>query len=130
MKKLALVATATALVLVGCNSVNPDVNNNQVTTVQPHGYECQAANGTDRASLMVNGMKNNDIISVTVNVPTLSLNNQTIELKSAVSGSGERYMNDKNPASTYEWHTKGGEGVFSVMAGGQEFNYLCQQGSN
>lgn len=68
-----------------------------------------------------------DIATLYITAPTLSLADQKIELKRAVSGSGVRYINDKNPASIYEWHTKNKDGILTVTASGNAYNFVCEQ---
>ncbi|MDO5652386.1 MAG: MliC family protein [Moraxella sp.] len=86
-----------------------------------HQYQCD--NGA-AITAKYNPRAGNAVINVTA--PSLSLNNQDIEMKHARSGSGMRFVNDTNPASLYEWHTKGAEGLLTVNVGGTAYELQCQ----
>lgn len=146
MKHLALVAAISTLAMVGCttNNTTPVNKDSRMVSGQgemhrghhAHGGRHQEGRGSrarqpvyqceQGTTIAERRTPNSDIISLTVNAPTLSLSNQVIELKQATSGSGERFVNDTNPASIYEWHAKGPEGVFTVTVNNQEYNYICQ----
>lgn len=68
----------------------------------------------------------NETAKVTVYAPVWKLNNQTIDMTLAPSASGSRYINDKNPKTTYEWHTKGEIGVISITTGGKTLDINCE----
>lgn len=68
----------------------------------------------------------NGVIKLNVIAPSLQLDNQEIELKLAPSASGERYINDANPASIYEWHSNGRDSIFGVTVKGKTYEYQCQ----
>lgn len=86
----------------------------------PHFYACEKD-----TKIIAHPNTESDIIKLQVTAPSLNLKDQAIELKLAPSASGERYLNDANPASTYEWHTKGHDGVFTVNVGGKAYSYSC-----
>lgn len=63
---------------------------------------------------------------LTVYAPVWKLNNQEITMALSPSASGDLYVNDKNPATTYKWHTKGEVGILSVVAGGKTSDIKCE----
>lgn len=67
-----------------------------------------------------------DTINAVVNLPQ-GFNPDTVSLvlQIAPSASGERYINDSNPDSTFEWHQKGDMGMLTLGAVNQEFTYSC-----
>lgn len=87
----------------------------------PHFYVCEKD-----VKLIAHPDTESEIMKINVTAPSLKLERQDIELKLAPSASGERYVNDTNPASIYEWHAKGHEGVFSVNVGGTDYQYSCE----
>lgn len=80
------------------------------------------------ASVNVQYSKNGSVAELNVNIPKLGLNNQPLTLKQAISASGTRYLNNENPASIYEWHSKKDEAVLSIQQdNGQEHLYSCKK---
>lgn len=144
MKHLALVAAISTLAMVGCttNNTTPvNKDSSRMVNQEHRGHHARGERGQrgEHSGRGLNAYQceqgttiterrtpNNDIITLDVNAPTLNLANQTIELKQVTAGSGERFINDMNPASVYEWHAKGGEGIFAVTVNGQEYTYACQ----
>lgn len=145
MKHIALIAAA-AFAMVGCATNNATPVNSDATAMahgeakrghhhgehkrgehgrrgpaHSHAFSCEQG-----ASVVAKYNADTEIATLNVTAPTLSLNNQTIELKHAVSGSGERYVNDANPASIYEWHTKGKDGIFSVKVNNKDYSLNCE----
>lgn len=143
MKHIALIAAA-AFAMVGCATNNTTPVNDTKPMAQgehkryhhggehrgeqgrrgpahPHTFSCEQG-----ASVVAKYNPDTEIATLNVTAPTLSLSNQTIELKHAVSGSGERYVNDANPASVYEWHTKGKDGIFSVNVNNKDYSLSCE----
>lgn len=121
MKNLTKLFIATpAVALLAACATNPPV----ATTVGPiESFTCESD-----ASLNAQYATNGDWANLTITMPQLGLQNQAVTLKSAVSGSGARFVNDTNPNSTYEWHTKGDMGILSVVAAdGNEYTVSCQK---
>lgn len=87
----------------------------------PHFYICEK-----EVKLVAHPDTESEIMKINVTAPSLGLERQNIELKLAPSASGERYINDTNPASIYEWHAKGHEGIFSVNVDGTDYAYHCK----
>lgn len=87
----------------------------------PVAYQCE-----DNTKVVAKYQPNADRATINVTAPSLSLDNQEIELKTTVSASGTRYLNDTNPASIYTWHIKGHDGVLSVKVDDKEYNYSCE----
>lgn len=84
-------------------------------------YKCE-----QKASLEVEYDSKDEMAEIEITAPTLGLIDQDIQLKLAPSASGERYINDTNPASIYEWHAKGYEGIFSVTVNEKEYTLSCK----
>lgn len=144
MKKFALVAIAAAVSMVGCANVMPkktpkpapvashkydnhkhDKKSAQKAHAGSHeeavyDYRCEG-NGFIRASY--NPVTEIAVLHITA--PKLNLHNQEVQLKQAVSDSGVHFVNDTNPASIYEWHAKGSQGILSVTAGDKEYTVRC-----
>lgn len=146
MKHLLLATAVAAVALTGCNNIQfqspikkvdakPMVEHEHKKGEHHHGkpmhkhhhkgatfqYKCES-----KASLAVKYDSDNELANVNVTAPTLGLTDQDIQLQLAPSASGERYVNDTNPASIYEWHAKGHEGVFSVNVGGKDYDLSCE----
>lgn len=147
MKHLVVVTALSALALTGCNSIQNPFNKTETKPVvkhekgdhheQEHGerkpmhhkhhhhdatfkYACE-----QKAVLAVKYDSENDMADLKVTAPTLGLKDADIQLQLAPSASGERYVNDTNPASIYEWHAKGYEGNFSVTVNDKEYSLSC-----
>lgn len=154
MQKLLIASIVGALVLTGCGAdttkaepvataevkhehghkkphhhhhAHMDKKGHGYEGTHPHFYQC-VNDKDEKAMLVAHPTTDSDFMKIEVTAPSLSLNNQTIELQIAPSASGERYINDKNPASVYTWHAKAHEGVFSVNVGGTDYDYRCKIG--
>lgn len=140
MKKFALVAMAAAVAMVGCTTNNTKPVHDSKTVVNhdkgdmkrkkhgdhPHVYQCENAVDASKSALVV--AKYNpkaDTALVNITAPQLGLQRADVEMKLAVSGSGNRYVNDTNPASLYEWHANGNEGVLTVTVNAADYQYNC-----
>ncbi len=139
MKNIALVALAlSALAITGCNSTamtnvkekmpfgkkheqKAEGKKEQRPADHAHTYQCDKD-----AVILAKYNPEQELALLDVTAPSLGLKNQSIELKQATSGSGVRYVNDKNPASVYEWHANGRDGILTVKAGGKEYELTCQ----
>ena len=140
MKHIALLTVAlSALAITGCNSTAVNHAKEKMHIGKKHGekgekgekrgerkhgdamsYQCEK-NATVSAKY-----GDNDTALLNITAPSLGLNNQNIELVQATSGSGNRYVNDKNPASVYEWQTTRGEGVLTVTVNKQDYSLVCE----
>lgn len=138
MQKLLIATAMGALILTGCakdtapakptapvkaehhKEHKPHRHHHGHHSARPHFYVCDKD-----TKLIAHHDTENELIKLQVTAPTLNLKDQTIELKHVPSASGERYLNDANPASTYEWHAKGQEGMFMVNVGGNNYSYSC-----
>lgn len=143
MKQLLLVTALSAIALTGCNSLQSPFKKADSQPVvahekadgEHHGkpmhhkhhddvtfqYKCE-----QKASLEVEYDSKDEMAEIEITAPTLGLIDQDIQLKLAPSASGERYINDTNPASLYEWHAKGYEGIFSVTVNEKEYTLSCK----
>lgn len=72
-------------------------------------YQCESD-----AAVMVHQLPRQDKALLKVNAPSWNLNDTGLEMIAATTGSGERFVNETNPTSKYEWHQKGDMGVLSV----------------
>lgn len=149
MKKLLITALAGTLTLTACGTdthkseptptaqgkqhkghhhhAHMDKKGHGYEGTHPHFYQC-VNDKNDKAILIAHPNTDSDVMTIEITAPALSLNKQNIELKIAPSASGERYINDKNPASIYEWHTKGHFGIFGVNVNGVDYEYRCNIG--
>ena len=70
---------------------------------------------------------NGQITNLNVSLPKVGLNSARILLKQVVSGSGARYVNDTNPKTTFDWHTKTDQGIMTISSkNGQQYSVNCQ----
>ncbi len=148
MIKIALAVMAVMVALVGCATGNApsdvmvpsNITSAQdgqpayvqnTPTDQPQAYMCQNTNdGRKLARIIAKYYPQADTALVNISALQLGLNNANVEMKRVISGSGDRYINDTNPASIYEWHIKGGEGVLTVSIGRNEYEYHCMKSNN
>lgn len=149
MKKTLLGTVAAALVLTGCSSMpftKPASSTNQLPVIQgtqQGGYTAQRWNVqpapassdvtdqftcSDNAKITAKYPANQNRAILTVTAPTWQLTNQEIILEQATSGSGMRYINHTNPASLYEWQSKGvgSDNILSATANGKTFVLSCR----
>lgn len=124
MKKLLAVAPF-AVLLAACATNAPTTTtttasasaNNQVQTLT-----CED-NGKVAAVYTANGQ----VANLNVSLPKVGLSNAKISLKQVVSGSGARYVNDTNPKTTFDWHTKADSGIMTISSdNGQQYSVNCQ----
>ncbi|WP_296239350.1 MliC family protein [Psychrobacter sp. UBA5136] len=122
MKKLLAVAPFAAL-LAACATSAPTTTTPPTNTQQVvQSFTCQD-NGQITAAYTADGQ----IANLNVTLPKVGLNNAKVSMKQAVSGSGARYVNDVNPQTTYDWHTKADFGIMSIKSdNGQEYQVNCQ----
>ncbi len=122
MKKLLAVAPF-ALLLSAC-ATNAPITTTPETNTQPvvQSFTCED-NGQLTAAYTANGQTAN----LNVTLPKVGLTNAKITMEQAVSGSGARYVNNVNPKTTYDWHTKADYGIITIKSdNGQEYRVNCQ----
>ncbi len=120
MKKLLAVAPF-AIVLAACATNAPTTTAPATTQQVVQSFTCED-NGTIDAAYTANGQAAN----LNVTLPKVGLNNAKVSLTQAVSGSGARYVNDVNPKTTYDWHTKADFGVMTISSdNGQKYSVNC-----
>ena len=122
MKKLLAVAPF-ALLLSAC-ATNAPITTTPETNTQPvvQSFTCED-NGQLTAAYTANGQTAN----LNVTLPKVGLTNAKITMEQAVSGSGARYVNNVNPKTTYDWHTKADYGIMTIKSdNGQEYRVNCQ----
>lgn len=135
MKKALLAAVALSAALVGCATNNAGVAK-QDSKPMPHHHDHEGKKKGERPLLYTceKDIKiaakyddKRDLAKLRIDAPVLGLKNQEVELKLAPSGSGARYVNDKNPASIYDWHTKNDSlNMLTITANGTEYSYSCE----
>ena len=122
MKKLLAVAPF-ALLLSAC-ATNAPTTTTPETNTQPvvQSFTCED-NGQLTAAYTANGQTAN----LNVTLPKVGLTNAKITMEQAVSGSGARYVNNVNPKTTYDWHTKVDYGIMTITSdNGQQYQVNCQ----
>ncbi|MGP5173907.1 MliC family protein [Psychrobacter glacincola] len=122
MKKLLAVAPF-ALLLSAC-ATNAPITTTPETNTQPvvQSFTCED-NGQLTAAYTANGQTAN----LNVTLPKVGLTNAKITMEQAVSGSGARYVNNVNPKTTYDWHTKADYGIMTIKSdNGQQYQVNCQ----
>ena len=122
MKKLLAVAPF-ALLLSAC-ATNAPTTTIPDTNTQPvvQSFTCED-NGQLTAAYTANGQTAN----LNVTLPKVGLTNAKITMEQAVSGSGARYVNNVNPKTTYDWHTKADYGIMTIKSdNGQQYQVNCQ----
>lgn len=86
-----------------------------------HTYTCEA---DAKVSAIYN--PHDETAKVTITAPAWKLDNATVSMTLSPAASGDLYVNDKNPATTYKWHTKGEMGVLSVIINGKSHDVNCK----
>ncbi|WP_201539633.1 MliC family protein [Psychrobacter sp. 1044] len=122
MKKLLAVAPF-ALLLSAC-ATNAPTSTTPETNTQPvvQSFTCED-NGQLTAAYTANGQTAN----LNMTLPKVGLTNAKITMEQAVSGSGARYVNNVNPKTTYDWHTKADYGIMTIKSdNGQQYQVNCQ----
>lgn len=120
MKKLLAVAPF-AVLLAACATNAPTTTPNANAQQVVQSFTC-ADNGMITAAYSPNGQA----AKLNVTLPKVGLNNAEIMLEQAVSGSGARYVNNVNPKTTYDWHTKADFGVMTITSdNGQKYSVNC-----
>ena len=122
MKKLLAVAPF-ALLLSAC-ATNAPTTTTPETNTQPvvQSFTCED-NGQLTAAYTPHGQTAN----LNVTLPKVGLTNAKITKEQAVSGSGARYVNNVNPKTTYDWHTKADYGIMTIKSdNGQQYQVNCQ----
>lgn len=85
-------------------------------------YQCESD-----ATVMVHQLPRQDKALLKVNAPSWNLNDTRLEMKADTAGSGERFVNETNPASKYEWHQKGDMGILSVTINDKIHSLNCEK---
>ncbi|MGP4971164.1 MliC family protein [Psychrobacter aquimaris] len=122
MKKLLAVAPF-ALLLSAC-ATNAPTTTTPETNTQPvvQSFTCE-----DNGQLTAAYTENGQTANLNVTLPKVGLTNAKITMEQAVSGSGARYVNNVNPKTTYDWHTKADYGIMTIKSyNGQEYRVNCQ----
>lgn len=150
MKKFLIASTAIAVAITGCASNQTQAPTEEGRMMQgkhegrhhgdhdKHGKHEGHGKGkpgkdnlvanytcTDGATVIAKYNPKDDNALLTINAPTWKLTNQDITFKSAVSGSGMRFVNETNPQSLYEWHSNGRDGILTVKVNGQDHSLTC-----
>ncbi|HCI77054.1 MULTISPECIES: MliC family protein [unclassified Psychrobacter] len=121
MKKLLAVAPF-ALLLSACATNAPTTTPETNTQPVVQSFTCED-NGQLTAAYTANGQTAN----LNVTLPKVGLTNAKITMEQAVSGSGARYVNNVNPKTTYDWHTKADYGIMTIKSdNGQQYQVNCQ----
>ncbi len=122
MKKLLAVAPF-AVLLAAC-ATNAPTTTAPTTAAKPvvQSFTCED-NGMITAAYTANGQA----VTTNVTLPKVGLKDAKITMEQAVSGSGARYVNNVNPKTTYDWHTKADYGIMTIKSdNGQEYQVNCQ----
>ena len=122
MKKLLAVAPFTVL-LAAC-ATNAPTTTAPTTAAKPvvQSFTCED-DGMITTAYAADGQAAN----LNVTVPKVGLQDAKITLEQAVSGSGVRYVNNVNPKTTYDWHTKADFGIMTIASdNGQQYQVNCQ----
>ncbi|MBB3105922.1 membrane-bound inhibitor of C-type lysozyme [Psychrobacter luti] len=122
MKKLLAVAPF-AVLLAAC-ATNAPTTTTPTTNAQPvvQSFTCED-NGMITAAYTANGQA----VNANVTLPKVGLKDAKVTMEQAVSGSGARYVNNVNPKTTYDWHTKADYGVLTIKSdNGQQYKVNCK----
>lgn len=134
MKKLVIAAT-TVFALTGCSSMGETMMAGKTMTGHEHAhhnhsdhnskvnYVCPAHSD---AHVHAEYNPQSEIATLSITAKNLGLDHQKVMLKQAVSASGARYVNDLNPHTIYEWHTKGNDGILTITTPTGEYQIYCQ----
>ncbi|MDN3398687.1 MliC family protein [Psychrobacter sp. APC 3426] len=124
MKKLLAVAPF-AVLLAACATNAPTTTGPTPTTAAKpvvQSFTCED-NGMITAAYTANGQA----VNANVTLPKVGLKDAKITMEQAVSGSGARYVNNVNPKTTYDWHTKADYGIMTITSdNGQQYQVNCQ----
>ncbi|WP_181815820.1 MliC family protein [Moraxella ovis] len=85
-------------------------------------YQCESD-----AAVMAHQLPKKDKALLKVNTPSWNLNDTRLEMIAATAGLGERFVNETNPTSKYEWHQKGDMGVLSVTINDKIHSLNCEK---
>lgn len=122
MKKIIAIAPMLAI-LTACSSApvaKPDPAQVQATLQSAKPYKC------DKSTQVV-AVYGDEVANLKVSAPSLNLNQATLMLKRASAADGVLYTTQTTDGkTTYDWHTKGNEGLFSVTQNGVDYDFSCQ----
>lgn len=119
MKFLVIVLT---VLMVGCAST-PALKGAETAASAEMKVSYTCENGSTISTLQV---EDSSVIKLVITDEVLKFVNQSISLKIAESASGTRYVNELNPASTYEWQTKKTYGVLTVTTPTRTYTLSCE----
>ncbi|WP_201574798.1 MliC family protein [Psychrobacter sp. H8-1] len=122
MKKLLAVAPF-AVLLAACATNAPTTTAPSTDAQQVvQSFTCED-DGMVTAAYSASGQA----AKLNVTLPKVGLNNAEVMMEQAVSGSGARYVNNVNPKTTYDWHTKADFGVMTITSdNGQTYSVNCE----
>ena len=126
MKKLLAVAPF-AVLLAACATNAPTTTTATASGSASASNLVQTLTCEDNGKVTAAYTANGQIANLNVSLPKVGLNNAKISLKEVVSGSGARYVNDTNPKTTFDWHTKADYGIMTISSdNGQKYSVNCQ----
>ena len=85
-------------------------------------FQCE---GNTKVS--VHSLPKQDAAMLHIHAPVWNLNGEHIKMTAAPTASGERFINETNPASKYEWHSKGNIGILSVELTDKTHSLNCEE---
>lgn len=121
MKKL-LAVMPFAVLLAACATNAPTTT--PTTNAQPvvQSFTCE-----DNGMITVAYTANGQAVNANVTLPKVGLKDAKVTMEQVVSGSGARYVNNVNPKTTYDWHTKADYGVLTITSdNGQQYKVNCE----
>lgn len=125
MKKL--LAVAPFAVLLSACATNAPTSTTTTTANGSANNQVQTLTCEDNGKVTAAYTESGQIANLNVSLPKVGLNNAKISLKQVVSGSGARYVNDTNPKTTFDWHTKADYGIMTISSDkGQQYSVNCQ----
>lgn len=135
MKKLLITTGIISVIaLVGCTTPhhhakgdNPHAHAHKYHKHGKHKGTFQTFQCESGAKVSVHGLPKQDAAMLHIHAPSWNLSGEHIKMTAAPAASGERFINESNPASKYSWHSKGNIGVLSVELGGKSHSLNCEE---
>ncbi|WP_435978493.1 MliC family protein [Psychrobacter sp. DM4] len=124
MKKLLIISPFSVLLAACATSAPTPSTSTSTSTAQPvvQSFICQ-----DDSAIVATYSADGQMADLTITLPKVGLNNAAVRTERAVSGSSARYVNDVNPATTYEWQTRADYGIMTIKSNnGQQYQVNCQ----